>query len=286
MSRDKAGGQTEAKRELSHLAAMAADQIDLAEAGLALAALEHPQRERTAYRALLADIIASAGHAAAAATDGALENAEARVELLSTVLIGRYRLIGDERDEDEGASGNLMQLLDRRRGPALTIGLLWLHVGRHLGWEVEALAFPGPFLLRIGGAGGQRAIIDPFQGCRLDAAGLRDLLKATAGAAAELAPALYAAMDNRAVLLRLQTSIKLRCLRHGQLRRALDAVEAALLFAPDQAGLWREAGMMHLRQGSLSAAVAALDQFIARAPNSPLRHRTSVLVQDLRRRLT
>jgi regulator of sirC expression with transglutaminase-like and TPR domain len=75
-------------------------------------------------------------------------------------------------------------------------------------------------------------------------------------------------------------------LRHAQLRQALDVVEATLLFAPDQVSLWREAGMMHLRQGNVAAAIAALDQFVARAPNSPLRHRTSVLVQDLRRRLT
>ena len=44
----------------------------------------------------------------------------------------------------------------------------------------------------------------------------------------------------------------------------------------------REAGLMHLRQGNLKASVAALEQFVARSPNSPARHRTSVLLQDLR----
>jgi regulator of sirC expression with transglutaminase-like and TPR domain len=201
-------------------------------------------------------------------------------------LAGDYGLVGDDRDDDDLDDGDLMQLLDRRRGPPLTIGLVWLHVARCQGWPAEPLTFPGPFLLRLTGAVGERVIIDPFRGgWRLDSVALRELLKARSGAAAELTPEHYATLSNRALLLRLQTTRKLRCLRHAQLARAVAAVEAALLFAPDQAPLWREAGMMHLRQGNLPAAIAALEQFVARAPNSQVRHRTCVLLQDLRRRL-
>jgi regulator of sirC expression with transglutaminase-like and TPR domain len=156
-----------------------------------------------------------------------------------------------------------------------------------MAWRAEPLAFPAQVLLRLTGQEGERLIFDPFAGGQpLGPADLRIMLKTSAGASAELDPAHYAGQSNRDLLLRLQTGVKLRYLRHAELRRALETVEAMLLFAPDQIGLWREAGLMHLRQGNIRASITALEQFVARSPNSPARHRTCVLIQDLRQRLS
>lgn len=271
----------DARRKLADLSGSPDQAIDLAEAGLMLACLDHPNRDPDHYRALLDEMADAIGNAARRA-----ETAEDRSAALASVLTGRFGLVGDDRDEDILDSANLMQVLDRRRGPANPLGLIWLHLSRRQGWTAEALAFPGHFLLRLADAQGRRVIIDPFWGGRLcDASSLRDLLKTSAGLGAELEPSHYAAQSNREVLIRLQTAVKTRYLRHAELGPALKAVEAVLLFAPDQIALWREAGLMHLRQGNLRAAVAALEQFVARAPNSTARHRASVLLQDLKTRL-
>lgn len=274
--------RVEARQCLARLGNLPDSAIDLIEAGLALASLDHPSRDPEPYRSLLDEMTEALRHAAERA-----DSTEKRAAALATVLTGRFGLIGDDRDEDSLDSANLMQVLDRRRGPANTLGLIWLHLGRQQGWPIEPLAFPCHFLLRLSDAHGQRIIIDPFWGGRpCDASGLRDLLKTAAGLGAELEPAHYAAQSNRDVLLRLQTAIKMRYLRHAELGPALQTVETMLLFAPDQIALWREAGLMHLRQGNLRAAIAALEQFVTRAPNSMTRHRTSVLLQDLRTRLS
>lgn len=272
----------DAKRRLASLGDLPDSAIDLIEAGLALASLDHPSRDLDQYRLLLEEMGDAIGQ-----TARNVESAEERSATLASVLIGRFGLVGDDRDEDILDSANLMQVLDRRRGPANTLGLIWLHLSRRQGWEVEPLAFPGHFLLRLSGVGGQRVIIDPFWGGRqCDASSLRDLLKSSAGLGAELEPAHYAAQSNREVLIRLQTAVKMRYLRHAELGPALKAVEAMLLFAPDQVALWREAGLMHLRQGNLRSAIVALEQFVSRAPNSMARHRASVLLQDLKTRLS
>lgn len=272
----------ETKRRLARLGGLPDSAIDLVEAGLALASLDHPSRDPARYRALLDEMAEALAPIARQA-----ESAEERCAALAAVLTGQFGLIGDDRDEDSLDSANLMQVLDRRRGPAGTLGLIWLHLGRLQGWPVEPLAFPGHCLLRLSDAQGQRIIIDPFWGGRpCDASGLRDLLKMAAGLGAELEPAHYAVQSNRDVLLRLQTAIKMRYLRHAELGPALQTVETMLLFAPDQVALWREAGLMHLRQGNLRAAIAALEQYVARAPNSATRHRTCVLLQDLKARLS
>jgi regulator of sirC expression with transglutaminase-like and TPR domain len=270
------------KRDLAELAGQPDESIDLAEAALALAAVEHPLRARAPYRALLTEMVAEL-----AARAGQAVSAEARAYALGETLAGDWDLTGDDRDEEDPGSANLMEVLDHRRGLPLALGILWLHAGRAQGWTMEPLAFPDTCLIRLTDDDGRRVILDPFNhGRLLDAAMMRDQLKATAGITAELEPAHYTALSNREVLLRLETSVKLCHLRLSHLRQAAEIVEAILLFAPDEIALWREAGLLHLRLGNAPAAIAALEQYIARAPNSTARHRTSVLLQELRDRLT
>src|SRR5262249_58123757 len=100
---------------------------------------------------------------------------------------------------------------------------------------MEGLAFPGHFMVRLE-EDGRRRIIDPFHEVRVrEAAELRELLKSTAGQAAELTPAHYADVSDRAVLLRLQNNVKLRLVQTRQMEPALIAIQTMTLFPPHQA---------------------------------------------------
>jgi regulator of sirC expression with transglutaminase-like and TPR domain len=62
-------------------------------------------------------------------------------------------------------------------------------------------------------------------------------------------------------------------------------IETMLMLAPDQAELWREAGMLHARHGNMRAALAALEQFVVRAPDGMARHQAAAMLQQLRSKL-
>lgn len=212
--------------------------------------------------------------------------ATARAGALAEVMGARqgYRL--DHRDDDDVCNASLMWVIDNRRGIAETLGILALEGMRRAGWPAEVLAFPPRFLLRLTDPGGGRVIVDPGQGWRpVEAVDLRALLKASAGLAAELAPGHWAAQGNRDILLRLQTETKMRLLRCGCVAQALAVVETMLLYAPDRSLLWREAGLMHVRLEQLPAAVAALEQFLARGCNANARRRTLELLQEIKGRM-
>ncbi|MBC7906565.1 MAG: transglutaminase family protein [Rhodospirillaceae bacterium] len=246
------------------------DHVELAETALLLASLDGPGN----VGAALGRLDQMAGALAAETAD---EQAAALAEAL-----GGFHL--DEHDHDNSA--NLFWVLDNRQGTPEALGLLWLDIARRAGWNAEALAFPGCLLVRLEDDSGHRVIIDPaLGGVVLTPCQLRAQVKAMAGLAAELAPSLFAPLSNRDILLRLQNEVKLRVLRSGRVAQAVAIVEATLLFAPDQAGLWREAGMMHMRLDNLPAAIAALEQFVARAGNSPARRRTQLLLQEIRARM-
>lgn len=269
------------RERLARLAALEDEAVGLGETALAIAALDRPRASEDDYQAYLAEL---AGELAEAG--GGLDDAESRAGALSEVMARRHRYRGDDRDDDDLANANLMTVIDTRRGVAEALGILYLDAARRAGWTAHGLSFPAHFLLRIEDGRGRRVIIDPFAGgAPVDPPTMRALLKAGSGMGAELEPSLYSPLPNRDILIRLQNDVKLRLLRCGRIDRAVEVVEAVLLFAPDRAVLWREAGLMRMRLDDLPRAVAALEQFVGRTTNPQARRRTLQLLQELKGRM-
>ena len=265
------------RRRLSDLARRPDDELGLAEPALLLAALH-------GGGGAVDDGLA---HFVQWSTDlGQATDVDTRAAALAQVLADGHGFHADTEDGDI-ANGDLLWVLEHRRGNADALGIIWLETARRAGWAAEGLAFPTHFLVRLEDADGHRVIVDPFSGGTVVAPpDLRALLKAGNGLAAELEPALFAPLGNRDILVRLQDDVKLRLLRGGELARALAVVEATLILAPDRALLWREAGLMHMRLDNLPAAVAALEQFVARTGNGAAKRRTQQLLQEIRGRMS
>lgn len=198
------------------------------------------------------------------------------------VLVNQHRFgTGGESGEGLEISG----LLRERRAGADTFCLLWMCAAEAAGFDVEMLAFPMHGLIRLNDALGGRVIVECAEGRILDSAGLRFLHKLDSGPKAELDPAFFQPLTPRQVLLRWRQSLKMHHLRNGRLDQALALVESALLFAPMQAGLWREAGLMRLRLEDLPGAAAALEQFVQREDNALARGRGQQLLAEIRGRM-
>ncbi len=269
---------------LAGLAGLGDDDMDLAETALLLAALERPRVALERYRLHLADLADAVGRAAAR-RQGDMPDIEARAGALIQVIADDLGYRGDELTYDDLQNANLMRVIDRRKGLPVALGILYIHAARAQGWQAHGLNFPAHFLIAVEIAG-QRAILDPFRGQRIGGAGaLRGLLKSMLGKDAELSPAHSAALPNRAVLLRLQNNIKTRLVAQGRNEKALAVIERMLLFAPNQAELWREAGALHGEIGNLRAALTAMEKFMELSRDAAARHQTAQAIQTLRRRL-
>ena len=265
----------EAEAALSALANLPDDEIDLAEAALAISMLRPRTPDPTPYRQHLAEIAAAVGHATGSAF-------ESRIDALNHVILGTFGYEGDALTYDDLDNADLARVIDRRKGLPVSLGILYLHAARAQGWRAAGLGFPGHFLIRIEGDG-EAAVVDPFHAGRMhDAAGLRGLLKATCGLDAELEPAHWQPVTNREVLIRLQNNIKARCVESGDVERALQAVEAMLLFASSVAYLWREAGVLNVKLGQLGAAVRTLERYVELSGSGPARDDAVRLLNQVR----
>ena len=265
----------EAEATLTALANLPDDEIELAEAALAISMLRARSLDPVPYRQHLTEIGRAVGHAT-----GSLF--ESRIDALNHVILGTFGYEGDALNYDDLDNADLARVIDRRKGLPVSLGILYMHAAKAQGWSAAGLGFPGHFLVRIEGDG-EAAVVDPFhKGQVLDAAGLRALLKATCGLDAELEPTHWQAVSNRDVLIRLQNNIKARCLESGDIARALQAVEAMLLFAPDVADLWRDAGVLNLKLDQLSAAVRTLERYLELSGSGPARDEAERLLNQVR----
>ena len=282
-----AGEGRDPRQVLAAVGALEDSDINLAEAGLALAAMDRQRSVPETYHEHLAAIIAETGTMAADADCNGEGDAAlfARAATLSKVLAGNFSYQGDRVTYDDLQNANLMRVIDRRKGLPVALAILYIHAARSQGWAIEGVNFPGHFVVRLHNAG-RALILDPFAGGEAcTTADLRRKLKAAAGEKAELQPEQYAAVGNRDILLRLENNLKIRLIQEGDLDKAAAALERMLLVAPKHAPLYREAGLIQARLGNLNAARTTLERFLEISDNDSQRHHVARLLQDLGQQL-
>ena len=258
--------------------ATAGNEPDLLEAALRLGRCDHPHLDLAPYRAHFEQL---AREARASGAASAVERLEALVE----TLVGRHGYAGDAESYDDLANANLIDVVDRRRGLPVALGILYIGTARAAGWRMEGLAFPHHFLARIEG-GHERAILDPFAGEVIgDAAGLRSILRRLGGERAELKPAHTQPASDRTILLRLINNQRTRLLSAGNNQAALAVVERMLWLAPTNPGLVAEAAEIEVALGRINGAIQRLERLSHNIADATLQQRIAADIKRLRTRL-
>jgi regulator of sirC expression with transglutaminase-like and TPR domain len=274
---------------LRRIGTIPSDQIRLADTALFLATAIDKNKRVAPYirhlKKLCFDVAGYIGPAPMPGNDNHGPDLGTRAEALRQVLAKRYGYGVAPAAADPLEASSFMRLIDSRFGADSALAILYLHVARSLDWPAVAIDFPHHVLVRLE-TPGERAIYDPANGFKACAPqDLRRLIKKALGKQAELTPAHYAVMDSRALLLCLQMEVKTALLEQERFFDAIDVIDTALLFAPLEAVLWREAGHLHARLDNVPAAIDALETFQRLNNGDEHRYRTSVLLQELRGRL-
>lgn len=258
---------TEPRAALKAIGQLADAEIDIGNAALQLARVDAPEADWQAAARHLSDLAQGAVHRARQMDQ---EDLPGRAAALSDLLAREFGYVGDLETYDDPANANLIRVTERRRGLPVALGVLWLHAARAAGWGSHGVDFPAHFLIALEGHKTQVAL-DVFNGgLAMSARELRALLKRVEGEKAELRPGLLQPMSTRRVLLRLQNNIMTRRLESGDLRGGLQCTEDMLLIAPDQAELWRQAGIMNQKLEQVAAARDCYQRFLDLVPEGPV----------------
>ena len=239
------------------------ERIDLGEAALLIAAQEYPQLALEPYLRRL-DVLAER-------VNDRLSNETAPPIVLgelTRVLFHEEGLRGNEGAYYDPRNSFLNDVLDRKLGIPITLGVVVLEVGRRLGLPLEGLGFPGHFIVRYRGEA-VSLLIDPFDKGRIrfeDQA--QELLDRVYAGMVQLKPEFMRAVSRREILERMLRNLKGIYLNAKEDFRALGVIELLLVLRPEARGEVRDRGIMLARIGRYDEAIEQLEMYLDFAPGA------------------
>lgn len=280
----------DAQEIVDSLGSLGDDDIDLAQASIALAALDQEGISMDRYIHHLKVLSDEVGAKyVEILQDAGTESVDVQLQALCEVIHDEHGYEGDRQSYDDIQNASLIRVIERTKGIPITLCILYICVGREQGWNVEGLNIPGHFVCRIDYEG-QRLIFDPFDGCRvLEAQDLRLLVKKAMGERAELSAQFFEPSGNRDILIRLQNNIKHRQIEGEDYEGALKTVQRMLKVDPDEYRLLLDSGVLYAKVEQNGAAIKALEDYLLKAPKAQVyqgeTREAELLLADLRGRL-
>ena len=243
------------------------EDFDLAEACLLIAQDAYPDLDVAHYLGRI-DAIARTVRSRVAGDAFAAQ----KVAALNRHLFGELGFRGNAEDYYDPRNSYLNQVLERRTGIPITLGIVYMELGRRLGLRLQGVSFPGHFLVMPRVSGGQ-LVLDPFCGgeaqsesglrARLD----RVLSQGEAGAL-PLSQFLQAATP-RQILARLLRNLKGIYLQSEEAQNTLEVTRRMVMVAPHAAEEVRDRGLAYYRLDCFRAALADLQDYLQRRPDAP-----------------
>lgn len=251
-------------------------ELDLARLALVIAREEYPQLPPEPYLARLDQIAEEVRDRLSDETAPLVV-----LEELLRVVFEKHGYQGNREAYYDPRNSFLNDVLDRRKGIPLTLGIVLLEVGWRLGLPLEGVNFPHHFLVRYSGDVVQM-LIDPFESGRVrfqDEA--QAFLDRVYGGMVRVRSSYLESASKRDMLVRLLTNLKSLYSNVGDNERAVAAVERILLLRPDRHHEHRELGLLFARLGRAEEAAQHLKTFLDRQPGSPEAPRVRAILRDL-----
>jgi regulator of sirC expression with transglutaminase-like and TPR domain len=251
-------------------------EIDLATGALLIAASEYPQLDPAPYLRRL-DLLAERVHDRLSG-----ETAPVLVlQELGRVLFTEEGFQGNDDAYYDPRNSFLNDVLDRRVGIPITLGIVMLEVGWRVGLPVCGINFPGHFLVRYEGEVA-RLLIDPFDGGRVrwEDEG-QALLDRVYGGMVRMREEFLRPATRSDILARVLTNLKGIYLNTRDDDRALAAVDRILMIRPTAPVELRDRGLLLARIGREPEAVTELERYLRAAPEAPDAQRVRSLIADL-----
>jgi regulator of sirC expression with transglutaminase-like and TPR domain len=180
-------------------------------------------------------------------------------------------------------------VIDRRTGIPITLGILYMELGRRVGLPLEGVSFPGHFLVRLRLRGGT-LVLDPFTGGapQSDQELRRRLERVVPETARGGVPLGELPLDQflepaskRQILSRVLRNLKGIYREADKPERMLEVLNRMLVVSPDASSELRDRGYLYQRLECWRPALKDLTDYLQREPDAPDHEDVRVSLLDL-----
>ena len=202
---------------------------DLTEIALAMSQQNRPGLDLAESREALADLVSGFQQMIAAQKPS---SAKDYARNLCHFLYEQQGFAGNQEAYYDPDNSYLDRLLHLRRGIPISLALLYIHIGRKVGLDVQGIGFPGHFLIGVY-QDDERALLDPFAGRLITQVGLLELLKQQRGAAAVLDETLLQPASASDIVIRMVNNLRAIYQQQGDHQRQLSCCDQILMIDPE-----------------------------------------------------
>ena len=231
------------------------EQIDLAEAALAIAATEYPRLDPAPW---IEELDRLATRVQADPTFSALAN----IAAINAVLFEEEEFTGNAKEYDDPRNSYLNDVLERKLGIPITLSLVYTEIARRKGVPLAGVGFPGHFLVKHPGPPAD-ILVDPYhRGAILSVSDCAALLKEHFGPEAGLKPEYFAASTKKQILARMLNNLKGTYYRRCDYAKVLTMIELSLATREDVLANIRDRGMVYVAMRRYSDALRELRVYL------------------------
>lgn len=194
---------------------------------------------------------------------------DARAAALNLLLFEQEGFAGNHAHYDDYRNSLLNVVLDRRLGIPITLALIYMEVARRAGVDVDGVAFPGHFLMRMPAhpdrGDDDALILDPFDAGRaLDEPACRKLLAAHVGLDDErpFDPGLLRPCAPRYMLTRLLNNLKRAYVDLRSFPQARSVIDLMLTVDPTLHSERRDRGLVAYHLDDFRGALRDLEDYL------------------------
>ena len=242
------------------------DAINLAEGALLVAASEYPGLDVGACLERLAQL----------GVDLSLRlrpdiSAADKIIMLNRYLFDELGFRANSDDYYDPRNSFLNDVLERKLGIPLTLAIIYMEIGRHIGLPLQGVSFPGHFLVRCALREGA-VILDPYaRGVSLGVDDLKARLAAMGRAAVpsrSVVTAMLTAASNHDMLGRLLRNLKAIYTQRKDWLKALAIADHIIFLSPTHAVEYRDRGLFYQHLECFRAALFDLQSYLEMLPGA------------------
>lgn len=164
----------------------------------------------------------------------------------------------------------LDKVLLTRRGTAVSLGIVFLHIAGQLQLPICPVIFPTQLILRAEWIDEDIWLINPFDGETLDEHTLEVWLKGNIGPIAELYDDDLQEAEPLAVLRKMLDTLKASLMEEKQMEMALEVSQVLLQMDPDDPYEIRDRGLIFAQLECEHVALSDLAYFVEQCPEDPV----------------
>jgi regulator of sirC expression with transglutaminase-like and TPR domain len=240
------------------------ENIDLVRSSLTIARTEYPDLDIESYVARIDELARIAEGRVSEVGDAAQT-----IAALNHTLFDQAGLRGNREDYYDPRNSFLNDVLDRGLGIPITLALIYMEVGRRLGFPLFGVGMPGHFLLKHYDIDGRETLVDCFNGGDiLSPQDCQRRLDEIYSGQMTLRPEFLFAVSRRQILTRILNNLKTVRMSARNFRKVLPLIDLVLVIYPRSPEDVKQRAMLRYSLGQTSGAAEDLDEYLKMSPDA------------------